>query len=94
VEVKMLDRMRPLDAGFLDIEDEDSHAAMPIAAVAVLEGPVPTQEELLTAMKERGCRWFPGTPEATVGAPLPRSPRLGGRPELRPDRPAPLLRHL
>lgn len=53
VEAEMFDRMSPLDAGFLDLEDEDPHASLAIASVAVLEGPVPSQEELLTAMEER-----------------------------------------
>jgi diacylglycerol O-acyltransferase len=49
----MLDRMSPLDAAFLDAEDEDKHASMAIAAVAVMEGPAPDQEEFVEAIAGR-----------------------------------------
>jgi hypothetical protein len=35
----MWDRLTPLDAAFLDAEDEDPHASLAIASVAVLDGP-------------------------------------------------------
>src|SRR6266508_186914 len=43
-------RMTPLDAAFLDAEDEDRHASMAIASVAILDGPVPTHEEVVEAI--------------------------------------------
>jgi diacylglycerol O-acyltransferase len=46
----MPQRMTPLDAAFLDIEDEDRHASMAIASVAVLEGSVPDQDEFVQAL--------------------------------------------
>ena len=45
-----MERMSPLDAGFIDLEDEDRHASLAIASVAVLEGPAPSYEEFLTAV--------------------------------------------
>jgi diacylglycerol O-acyltransferase len=43
--------MTPLDAAFLEAEDSDRHASLAIASVAVLEGPVPPQEEFLAAVR-------------------------------------------
>jgi WS/DGAT/MGAT family acyltransferase len=48
-----MERMSPLDAGFIDLEDEDRHASLAIASVAVLEGPAPSYEEFLTAVGGR-----------------------------------------
>jgi diacylglycerol O-acyltransferase len=50
---EMHDRLSPLDAAFLEIEDEDSHASMAIASVAILEGPAPSHEEFLSAVAAR-----------------------------------------
>lgn len=49
----MSDRLSPLDAAFLEIEDEDRHASMAIASVAILEGPAPSHEDFLTAVGAR-----------------------------------------
>jgi diacylglycerol O-acyltransferase len=49
----MIDRMSPLDAAFLNIEDEDRHVSMAISSIAVLEGPPPSHEEFMTAMRDR-----------------------------------------
>jgi WS/DGAT/MGAT family acyltransferase len=49
----VLDHMSPLDAAFLDAEDEDRHASMAIASVAVLEGPVPEQDDFVEAIRSR-----------------------------------------
>ncbi len=49
----MSDRLSPLDAAFLEIEDEDRHAAMVISSIATLEGPAPSHEEFTSALKER-----------------------------------------
>jgi diacylglycerol O-acyltransferase len=45
--------MSPLDAGFLDAEDEDRHVSMAIASIAVFEGPAPPQAELVAAVAGR-----------------------------------------
>jgi WS/DGAT/MGAT family acyltransferase len=48
-----MERMSPLDAGFLELEDEDRHASLAIASVAVFEGPAPSYEEFLTSLAGR-----------------------------------------
>jgi diacylglycerol O-acyltransferase len=40
-----MDRLNPLDALFVDAEDQDPHTSMAIASIAVFEGPAPSQEE-------------------------------------------------
>jgi len=42
-----MDRLKPLDAVFIDAEDEDRHTSMAIASTAVFEGPAPSYEEFL-----------------------------------------------
>ena len=48
-----MDRLSPLDAVFVDAEDEDRHTSMAIASVGVFEGPVPAYEELYQAVSGR-----------------------------------------
>jgi diacylglycerol O-acyltransferase len=48
-----MDRLSPLDAVFLDAEDEDPRASMAIAATSVFEGPAPSQEEFLEYLAGR-----------------------------------------
>jgi diacylglycerol O-acyltransferase / wax synthase len=48
-----MDRMSPLDAAFLDAEDEDRHTSMAIASIAVFEGPPPAYEDFLEAIAGR-----------------------------------------
>jgi diacylglycerol O-acyltransferase len=48
-----MERMSPLDAGFIDLEDEDRHSSLAIASIAVLEGPAPSYEEFLAAVAGR-----------------------------------------
>jgi len=48
-----MDRLNPLDARFIDAEDEDPHASMAIASIAVFEGPSPSYEEFLNAIAGR-----------------------------------------
>jgi len=48
-----MERMSPLDAGFLELEDEDPHASLAIASVAVFEGPAPSYDEFLAAIGGR-----------------------------------------
>src|SRR5947209_5446481 len=43
-------RLTPLDAAFLDAEDEDRHASMAIASVTVLDGPAPPQDDVVRAI--------------------------------------------
>src|SRR5256886_8267958 len=52
-------RLTPLDAAFLDAEDEDRHASMAIASIAILAGPAPSHDEIL----------------AVIGGKLPLVPR-------------------
>jgi len=48
-----MDRLSPLDAAFLEIEDEDPHASLAIASVSVVDGPAPGQEEFVAAVTAR-----------------------------------------
>jgi diacylglycerol O-acyltransferase / wax synthase len=48
-----MDRLKPLDAVFVDAEDEDPHTSMAIASIAVFEGPPPTHEEFLAYLAGR-----------------------------------------
>ena len=52
-EVWSVERMSPLDAGFLDLEDADRHSSLAIASVAVFEGPAPSYDECLAAIAGR-----------------------------------------
>ncbi|WP_205650695.1 WS/DGAT/MGAT family O-acyltransferase [Actinoplanes solisilvae] len=49
----MVDYLSPLDTSFLDAEDEDPHASLAIASVAVLDGPAPSQAEFAEAIRGR-----------------------------------------
>ena len=48
-----MDRLNPLDAVFVDAEDEDQHTSMAIASIAVFEGPPPAQEEIIASLAGR-----------------------------------------
>jgi WS/DGAT/MGAT family acyltransferase len=48
-----MDRLKPLDAMFIDAEDEDRNTSMAIASIAVFEGPVPSAEEFTTYIAGR-----------------------------------------
>jgi len=48
-----MDRLNPLDARFVDAEDEDPSSSMAIASIAVFEGPPPSHEEFLEALAGR-----------------------------------------
>jgi diacylglycerol O-acyltransferase len=48
-----MERLSPLDALFLDAEDEDRHASLAIASIAVAEGPAPSQDDFLAAVRGR-----------------------------------------
>ena len=44
-----MDRMSPLDAAFLQAEDEEPETSMAIASIAVFDGPAPSLDELTRA---------------------------------------------
>jgi diacylglycerol O-acyltransferase / wax synthase len=46
-------RLNPIDAQFVDAEDEDRHASFAIASIAVFEGPAPSYDEFLQAIEGR-----------------------------------------
>ncbi len=48
-----MDRLNPLDALFVDAEDQDPHTSMAIASIAVFEGPCPSHEEILASLAGR-----------------------------------------
>jgi diacylglycerol O-acyltransferase len=48
-----MDRLGPLDAVFVDAEDESRNTSMAIASIAVFEGPVPSHEEVLAGVADR-----------------------------------------
>ena len=48
-----MDRLNPLDAQFIDAEDEDRHTSMAIASIAVFEGPAPSYDEVLAHLAGR-----------------------------------------
>ncbi|GAA3342311.1 wax ester/triacylglycerol synthase family O-acyltransferase [Amorphoplanes nipponensis] len=48
-----MEYLSPLDASFLDAEDEDPHASLAIASIAVLDGPAPSQAEFAAAIRGR-----------------------------------------
>ena len=48
-----MDRLQPLDAVFVDAEDEDKNTSMAIASIAVFQGPALAREEVLALIAER-----------------------------------------
>ena len=48
-----MEYLSPLDAAFLDAEDEDRHSSFAIASVAVLDGPAPSQADFVAAVRGR-----------------------------------------
>jgi len=44
-----MQRLNPMDAQFVDAEDQDRHASFAIASIAVFEGPAPSYGEFLGA---------------------------------------------
>jgi diacylglycerol O-acyltransferase / wax synthase len=49
----IMEKLSPLDAVFVDAEDEDPHTSMAIASIAVFEGPPPSHEEFLAYLVGR-----------------------------------------
>lgn len=48
-----MEYLSPLDASFLDAEDEDRHASLAIASIAVIDGPAPSQAEFAAVIRGR-----------------------------------------
>jgi WS/DGAT/MGAT family acyltransferase len=48
-----MERLNPLDAQFVDAEDQDAQASFAIASIAVFEGPAPSYDEFLRAVAAR-----------------------------------------
>ena len=48
-----MDRLEPLDAMFVEAEDEDKNTSMAIASIAVFEGPAPSREESMALIAAR-----------------------------------------
>ncbi|AFS13883.1 Acyltransferase, ws/dgat/mgat subfamily protein [Mycobacterium intracellulare subsp. intracellulare MTCC 9506] len=55
-----VDQLTTLDAGFLKAEDADRHVSLAIGGLAVIEGPIPDRDELMTtlALRIRACPRF------------------------------------
>ena len=47
-----MDRMSPLDAAFLEAEDEDLHTSMACAATGIFEGAAPTQDVIFDLIRQ------------------------------------------
>ena len=52
-EEDVVEYLSPLDASFLDAEDEDRHASLAIASIAVADGPAPSQADIAAAIRGR-----------------------------------------
>ena len=48
-----MDRLKPLDAMFVDAEDEDENTSMAIASIAVFQGPAPSHKEVMALVADR-----------------------------------------
>ncbi len=48
-----MERMSPLDAAFVELEDEDPHSGLHVASVGIFEGPPPPHGEFVTAYAGR-----------------------------------------
>ena len=53
VKGAIMDRLEPLDALFVEAEDNDENTSMAIASIAVLEGPAPSQKEIRELVESR-----------------------------------------
>jgi diacylglycerol O-acyltransferase len=62
-------RLNPLDTAFLDVEEADRHSSLVIGSVAILEGPAPSQAEIVTELAPR-LRTVPRSRQVVRGAPL------------------------
>jgi len=48
-----VERLKPMDAQFIDAEDQDAHASFAIASIAIFEGPPPSYDDFLSAVAGR-----------------------------------------
>jgi len=48
-----MERLKPMDAQFVDAENEDSHASFAIASIAIFEGPAPSYADFFAAVEGR-----------------------------------------
>jgi len=48
-----MERLNPMDAQFVEAENEDRHASFAIASVALFEGPSPTYDEFCSSVERR-----------------------------------------
>ena len=48
-----MERLKSLDAAFIDAEDQDQNTSFAIASIAVFEGPAPSYEEFVAAIARR-----------------------------------------
>jgi acyl-CoA synthetase (AMP-forming)/AMP-acid ligase II len=64
-----MQRLNPIDAQFVDAEDQDRHASFAIASTAVFEGPPPSYGEFLDAISAR----LPLVPISSRASRRPRS---------------------
>jgi diacylglycerol O-acyltransferase len=48
-----MDRLNPLDAQFIELEDQDRHASLAIASIAVFEPPAPSYDEFVAHLRGR-----------------------------------------
>lgn len=54
--VSVMTELRPLDAGFIELEDSDWHISLGIGAVAILAGPPPSHAEFAAAVSRSAAR--------------------------------------
>lgn len=48
-----MERLSPLDAGFLEVEDSNPHVSLAVGGVSILEGPAPDDGDLVAMLAER-----------------------------------------
>ena len=48
-----MEQLTTLDAGFLEAEDSDRHVSMAIGGLAVIDGPVPDHDSVVSALADR-----------------------------------------
>ena len=80
-----MDRMSPLDASFLHVEDAVSH--MHIGSVAIFEGPPPATEDFERDGRGQAARRPALPPEGALRAAAARPAGVGRRPALQPRLP-------
>ena len=79
------DRLTPLDASFLHLEDDSAH--MHVASVMLFDGEPPPYDELVDAIEAPAPPGAALSPAARLRAVLPGPPALGRRPAPQPSLP-------